>query len=175
MRRRGAILSLVVSLLAGPGCTSSPPVASVPGADSSAREVSVDLVPSTLAGLTTFEEDIRELEEEAGADSYLSSTRLWSLREGERLRATLQVGRLVPDAGGEGPDEEEEFRLKIVAQIGQSEPRRRVLGGDDVYVTVANAQPVYIWFRGGKLHVLSVDSSLGHPRALLREALGVGR
>lgn len=179
MSRTGPVVrwatAVALICLGATACSESPPVATVAGSGGAALEVDPDLVPDELVGLTTEAENIEHLEKEAGPDSYLASTRLWSLREGERLRATLQIGRLVPDAGGDSPDAEEEFRLKIVAQIGQSEPRRRVLGGETVYVTVANSQPVYVWFQGRLLYVLSVDATLAAPRQLLRAALEVGR
>ncbi|HUR49812.1 MAG TPA: hypothetical protein VMY88_09860 [Acidimicrobiales bacterium] len=170
MRRTRWLLALAL-LAAMSACTGSPRAASVTGAGRTAAEVPTDLVPPSLVGLRTEQEDVSALEEEAGDDSYLASTRLWSLRENERLRATLQIGRFVPDAGGTGEKEERDFRLRIVSQIGQTAPRLRVLGGEDVYVTVANSQPVYVWFRSRLLFVLSVDKSVVEPRTLLREAL----
>lgn len=174
MRTARLFTVLFAAAVAVAGCAETPRAASVAGAGRAASEVPASFVPDSLAGLEAAPEDITRLEKEAGDESYLSSARLWSLREGERLRATLQVGRFVPDAGADREDEDE-FRSLIVSQIGQSEPRLRVLGDEEVYVTVANAQPVYIWFRGRLLFILSVDSSLPEPRALLRAALEVGR
>jgi hypothetical protein len=112
---------------------------------------------------------VRPLEKKAGPQSYLASTRLWGLRAGAHLRATVQVGRFVADAR----PEDEAFRDLIVGQIAQSRARLRVLHGRSVYAAAANEQAVYIWFDGLSMVVLSVAADYPEPRRVLRAALEV--
>lgn len=171
MRRLRLVVATAVALavLAG-GCVDDARVASVPtDGESAPSEVRPDLLPAHVADLAVVAEDISKLEEDAGPDSYLGDARLWSLRTGPRLRATLQVGRFVPDAS----PEEREFQERIVTQIGQSAARRRTLGGVPVYVTSSNQQSLFLWFRHRHLFVLSVAADYPEPRTLLRSMLEV--
>lgn len=163
-----AVLAVAVALGLG-GCGGNRSAATVPTADRKVAEVPADLLPQTVGGLTVTPEDIGALQKKAGPNSYLGSTRLWALRTGPKLRATLQVGRFVADSDPASLA----FQRKIVTQIGSSSWRMRWLGGDVVYVTSANRQPVFIWFRGASLVVLSVAPDFPTPRTLLREALKV--
>lgn len=131
--------------------------------------IRADLLPPQLGGLTVNAEDIAKLEKKAGPDSYLGSTRLWALRDGPKLRATLEVGRFVADS----EPGDLKFQQRIVAQIGGSSWRVRRLGAKDVYVTSANKQALYIWFADASLLVLSTAADYPAPRALLRQALEV--
>lgn len=163
-----AFIAGVAVLVAVPGGCSSEAPASVPTRrDGGPQEVRPDLVPAQLAGLNATTEDVTGLEKEAGKTSYLASTRLWALRSGERLRATLQISSFVADS----EPGNERFQATVVAQIAESRWRPRVLGGVRVYVTAANQQPVFIWFRGTSLFVLSIAVDQPTPRSVLRQAL----
>lgn len=165
-----AFLACTVAALAVLGGCGDSPTATVPtDSGQERREVPADLVPPQLAGLTVTTEDISALEKQAGDTSYLASTRLWAFRTDKRLRATLQIGRFVPDARYE----DESFQQRIVGQISASGSRTRVLGGITVFATSVNEQVVYIWFRGPALAVLSVAADYPEPRGLLRHALEV--
>jgi hypothetical protein len=166
MRARSGWLALLAALVLS-SCVAESSASTAPGAASKPEPIAADLLPAEMGGLTVAPEDVRALVKKAGPESYLASTRLWGLRTGERLRATVQVGRFVADADPANPD----FRLRIVGQIGQAAARRRVLHGQDVYVTASNEQALYVWFRGRALVVLSVASDFTQPRRVLREAL----
>jgi hypothetical protein len=159
----------VAALLLG-GCAVSATDARVAGG--AGAPVRADLVPASLAGLTVTPEDISKEEKQAGARSYLTSSRLWAFRAGTKLRATLQVGRFTPDAfASPDPDHVVHFERQIVDQIGQASARLRVLGGRNVYVTSGNEQPLFVWFTGSTLFILSMAKDFGEPRGLLRAAL----
>lgn len=162
-----AVVAMVVVLVVG-ACDGQK-AATVPTAGASPVTVPPDLVPPELAGLAVTPEDVAALEKKAGDRSYLASTRLWGLRAGAHLRATMQVGRFVPDA----QPEDAVFRERIVGQIAQSGARLRVLGGRPVYAASANEQAVYVWFEGLSMVVLSVAADYPEPRRLLRAALEV--
>lgn len=169
MIRRVVAVSVVVGCLSVTGaCGRSKPAVVPTTAEQQPLEVAEDLVPGDFfPGLSVTTEDVAELEKKAGSTSYLASTRLWAVRAGEHLRATLQVSRFVPDAR----PEDEAFRERIVGQISSSGSRERVLGGQAVFATSANQQPLYIWFRGPSLFVLSVAADYPEPRAVLRRTL----
>jgi hypothetical protein len=134
------------------------------GAPTSVRP---DLLPPQFAGLNVTPEDVSALEKKVAKTSYVSSTRLWGLRAGDRLKATLQVSTFVPDSDPTN----EKFQRTIVALIAESSWRPRMLEGTRVYVTAANQQPEYIWFRDSSLFVLAVAVDHPAPRSILRQAL----
>jgi hypothetical protein len=132
-------------------------------------EVRADLVPKVFVGLNANLEDVATLEKEAGKTSYLAHTRLWALRQGDRLRATLQVSTFVPNSN---PDDHA-FQDTLVSQIAEASWRSRMLGGLRVFVTSANHQPMYIWIKDDVLFVLSIAAGFPSPRAALRQTMGL--
>jgi hypothetical protein len=130
--------------------------------------VKADAMPSSLLGLTAAEEDVSKPFKEAGDRAFITGVRMWSLRQGTRLRATLEVARFAPDA----PSTTEAFRKSVAAQVGGSAPRLRKIGDDEVYVASGNRQVYYTWFRGVHLVLLSVPADTTNGKALLRAALG---
>lgn len=164
MRRALPAAFVAVAFLAG--CGDKPTGSAAPPPERPA-EIRPDLVPATIAGLAATLEDVTALEKQAGPSSYLASTRLWGLRDGKKLRATIQVGRFVADSR----PHDEAFQRRIVAQVGETAPRPRHLGRHVVYVTSTNQQPVYVWFENAALLVLSVARDHPTPRQLLRQAL----
>ncbi|HZQ26216.1 MAG TPA: hypothetical protein VFA94_00835 [Acidimicrobiales bacterium] len=165
---KGVAALFAVAVLGG-ACTQSARLTTVAGAEVKVR---ADLLPTELAGLAVTPEDITKQAKEAGGHSYFTDSRLWALRSGTRLRATLQVGHLTADAfASRTPDDVLAFERQIVNQIGQAEPRLRVLGSRRVYVTSGSEQPLYIWFTGSELFILSMAKDYGEPRGLLRQAL----
>lgn len=129
-------------------------------------KVAPDAVPPAVLGLRTQEEDVSGPLREAGDNAYVSHVRLWSLREEDRLRGTLEVGRFSPDAPAT-----EEFRRRVADQLGQSAPRIRRIGTDRVFVSAGNRQTYYLWFRGIHFVLLGVPADATNPRAVLRAAI----
>ena len=125
-----------------------------------------DTLPSELLGLTVEPEDVSERLE--GADrSYVEAAGLYSLREGERLQATLQVTRL----NDEADTDDERFRLAVVNQIGSTEPKAFRMGDRIVYLTASKRQSVAVFFGERSFGVLSTLETFEQSRALLREIL----
>ena len=166
MRARALALGVVVLVALG-GCGPTPGQAKVPGAGAGAGEVAPDAVPPVILGLQSAEENVATQFEEAKNRAYVSSVRMWSLREGKALKATVQVARFAADAS----PEKLEFRRTVVAQVGQTAPRTRFVGEDIVYVTAANKQAIFMWFRNIDFVLLSVSVDYPNPRALMRAAL----
>lgn len=163
---KGVVLVLAGLLAASTGCSDGSQQASVPGTAGRPAAVRADLFPPAVHSLRLATEDISSQAAQVQADSYVSDAKLWSLREGSRLRATVQVSRFTADA----PFGEREFQQHIVAQIGSS-PRIRLVSGHRVYASASNDQLVFVWFRGAHFVVFSVAADYPTPRVLLRKLL----
>lgn len=159
--------TLVVMLVFATACSPGAGQARVPSASAGAGEVREDLIPASMLGLDSAPEDVSGPFQEAKDRAYVSSVRMWSLREAERLRATVQVARFMSDAS----PEKRTFQRSVVAQIGQTAPRERLVGDQVVYVTSANEQAIFMWFENIHLILVSVSADYLAPRTLLRTAV----
>lgn len=160
---RALLLTAALGLLAT-GC------ASEEKADATTDKVSsldATFMPDSLLGY--------DLEPEATADldtvsrSYIDAVRLYSLRDGDQLIATVQVGRFVEGAKWSSRS----FQRSVLNQIGASTPNAIRLGDDTVFVTAGVKQRLAVWFRDGYLFVLGTRDEFDRPRSLLRESLEV--
>ena len=159
MRARAVAISVaVVALLAacGGGGDEATAIAALPA----------DTVPSEILGLTVESEDVTERVE--GAErNYVEATGLYSLREGDRLQATLQIARLNDEAAVD----DEAFRLTIVNQIGSTEPKAFRMGDETIYLTASKRQSVAVFFEERSFVVLSTLETYESSRSLLREVM----
>lgn len=164
--RRCVAAALALAAM-GAGACGGQRSAEVPRARAGSAEVRSDSVPQTLNGLVTQEVDVTSQFAQAKDRAYVTGVRLWSLREGERLRATLEVARFATDARPES----RRFRDTVVSQVGQTAPRLRKVGDQEVFVTPGNRQTIFMWFRGIYFIVLSASVEYRDPRSLLRVAV----
>lgn len=164
--RRPALRALVLALVIGAlgACGES---AAVEQADARAiAAIDADRLPSELLGLQVKREDISEVLDKAKRP-YLDEAGLYSLRAGETLQATLQVGRFADGVDHTRP----EFRDKLLNTVGGGSIRELRLRERQVYLTTGDRQQVALWFQGSYLMVLSTREEYETPRALLRAAL----
>ena len=123
-------------------------------------------LPQQIAGLRVVREDIESSLK--GIDRpYVDTVAVFSLREDELLRASLQVSRFNAAASPEDP----KFTDSIVATIGGSSPERFRVSDKDVFATSASDQVVFTWFDGDGMFVLAVQQEFEFPRTLLRRVL----
>jgi hypothetical protein len=163
---RGVLLALVLAL-AGGGVTACGGNAEVERAEARAiAAIDADRLPAELLGLQIKREDIAEILDSTKRP-YLDEAGLYSLREGETLQATLQVGRFAEGVDHTRP----EFRQKLLNTVGGGSIRELRLGDRQVYLTSGDRQQVALWFQDAYLMVLSTREEYGTPRALLRAAL----
>lgn len=127
-----------------------------------------DALPRTLLGLEVGREDISEILD-AAKRPYLEAAALYSLREGEELQATLQIGRFADDTD----HDDEDFRETLLGTVGGGSIRELRVGDGAVYLTTGDRQQVAVWFQGEHLLILSTREEYEKPRSLLREALGL--
>ena len=147
-------------------CAGKGPTHALPGQPVAAT-VRPDAMPTELLGLHAQVEDVSKPLREAGDDAFVTGVRMWSLREGTRLRATLEVARFAPDA----PSTTEAFRRHVAAQVGGTSPRLRKVDDEKVFVSAGNRQVYYTWFRGQHLVLLSIPADTSNGKAMLRAAL----
>lgn len=125
-------------------------------------------IPKQVLGLVVQPEDIRK--EAAGIkQSYVESNGLFSMRDDELLRATLQVSRLSRFARPQS----EGFRKSISALLGGTTPSQLRVGDTSVSTTAGNKQNIFVWFRGRGMFILSIHQDYEFPRTLLRKVVSL--
>jgi hypothetical protein len=135
-----------------------------------ARKVAViePSVPESLRGLQVQKEDIRT-SLEGVKRPYFDGISFLSLREGEKLQATLQIGRFAEGTRYRSRS----FRSSLLATIGGGSAKELRMGDDRVFLTSGDRQSIAVWFRDRYVFILSSREDYEFPRSLLREALAV--
>ena len=123
-------------------------------------------LPQQVLGLVVTPEDIQGQLEEIERP-YVDSVAVFSLREEDLLRASLQVARFNRAAR----PEDSSFRQSIVSTIGGSAPQEYRVGDGPVYATTASDQIVFTWFEDDGMFVLGVQKDFEFPRTLLRRLI----
>ena len=130
--------------------------------------VSVE-VPSQILGLSVIQEDVTGQVLPFKNRSYLDTFGLFSMREGDLLRATLQMGRF-GQAAEEGDDI---FRRQIIGLMGTSTPREILVGDQTVWSSIGTQQSVFAWFNGRGFYVLTVHKEFPFELTLLRKLMSL--
>lgn len=124
--------------------------------------------PSQILGLSVTTEDVAKKVSEAKRP-YLDSLAVVGMRDGELLRATLQVGRFNSLARPGS----QRFRQRVIGQVGSKRPVTARVEKTTVYITSGNKQNIFIWFEGKGFYVLNTHSEYLFPRTLLRRILRI--
>lgn len=123
-------------------------------------------LPSQILGLTVQTEQLAKGLEDVERP-YFDALALFSLRDKDLLRASLEVARFNslarPNSKG--------FRNQILAKVGSREPRSMRVGLETVYVTAGNQQAIFVWFDRDGVFVLITHEDFAFPRTLLRRIL----
>ena len=163
MRRSAIALAAIVALASLSGCGSGDVQAADPGTGESA----ILPLPSQIAGLRVVAETLSE-EDLAKIDRpYVDTISVFSLREKDLLRATIQIARFNRVAR---PDDNE-FRGSIIGVLGGRRPVELNVGGTTINATAGTAQNIFAWFSGRGMFVLSVQQDYPFPRTLLRRLI----
>lgn len=161
MRARAGVVAIAwLAVLSGCGGDATTTTSAKP-----IQSVTVDL-PEQLLGLRVVQEDIASHIEAVKGRTYFQSLGLFSMREGDLLRATFQVARLNSLAVEQRSDE---FRRRLVALVGAAEELR--METTEIFRTIGNQQTVYMWFHGQGFLVLTVHRDLVFGRTLLRKLI----
>ncbi|HUP85985.1 MAG TPA: hypothetical protein VM143_09995 [Acidimicrobiales bacterium] len=166
MRRRADLLAAVVLALAlastAAGCGSGSDAAVV------SKRVPDDLVPDqyTDEGLLVLENtDESTVDALANAkDTTLAAdTRVWEIRRGQRLVATLQVSSVLPKVHLL----EEDVRDRFVAQVIPGQVSRIRTGDVEVFTTSVDDKTTYLWFGSELFEILQTKDRELQPEKLL--------
>lgn len=122
-------------------------------------------IPATIDGLTVKAEQVTKAKH--SDRQYLSSIKLYSLRKGKLLEATLEFGRFRSSA----PVSSVSFQRSIAQQLGTTVPVEQRLGGVAVYLAKAKSLTLAAWFSGRQLTILSIRTGYVTPKSLIRSAL----
>lgn len=120
-------------------------------------------LPQRIVGLQVGAEMVGDSLKEVQRP-YVDTVAVFSLREDDLLRASLQVNRFNRAAR---PDDRN-FRQTIIATIGGTDPVLLRVDDETVYATTAGEQTVFVWFEGNGMFVLNVQKEFAFPRTLLR-------
>lgn len=163
---RVAAAALVAFLALGAACGGGEDDAAAP------ERVPVDLVPARLLddSLGTFENrdpaTLRTLAN-AGPTSLVADTRVWEIRRGDRLVATLQISTVEPTVDLLDEDVRERFAGQLIA--GQS---NRFRSGDvEVFTSTVNDKTVFLWFGANVYEIMQTKDSVLEPEELLTDLL----
>ena len=125
-------------------------------------------VPATLGDLEVHAEGVQNLVAST-KNTYVTAVGLYSLRQTNLVKATLQVSRLTDKFDYRS----DKARALLADKIGGSRSDPHRVGSDIVYLTQGLRQQISAWFRSRYLFVLSVREDYAGQRALLRDALDV--
>jgi hypothetical protein len=137
-------------------------------ASGSPRPISVD-VPTQVLGLSVTQEDVSGQVIPYKNRSYLDTFGLFSLRDGDLLKATLQMGRF-GQVADEGNDT---FRRQIIGLMGTSSPREIRVSNETVWSSTGSQQSVFAWFKGRGFYVLTVHKEFPFELTLLRKLMSL--
>ncbi|MEY2467607.1 MAG: hypothetical protein QOF21_305, partial [Actinomycetota bacterium] len=121
----------------------------------------------TYLGLTPQREDVKDDLANQDTNAYIAAVGLFSLRDGERLEATLQISKLSKSAR----PKDVKFQQQVANQIGGTKVQAFVMGNRNVYRSSQRKQSLTSWFDGDYYMILAVRDTYPTPRALLRELL----
>ena len=161
LRVTATILTLALLLLTSCGRSDSqalPPT----------KVESMDIeLPPMIAGLTVTKEDVSEKVQQKKGAFFVEELALFTLREGELLRGSLQVSRLRETA----PYQTERFKLSVVGLMGGGAPRKIKMGKEQLFLSSGNQRHIFTLFRGRGYVVLTVRRDYPTPRTLARSVL----
>jgi hypothetical protein len=159
----GALCALA-SMSCGRGTIASPN--SSAAADAGPAQASL---PSQVLGLRVQPEDIAS-KLNAVKRPYVDAVAVYSLRDGDLLKASLQINRFNGAARPKDPN----FIGSIVATIGGSASQPYRMSSQTVYATSTSDQVIFTWFQGRGMFVLAIQKSFPFPRTLLRRLVNSG-
>ena len=142
--------------------------------DAAARppaKVPVSIVPPTLpTGTLTLTEDdqARKAFGELSDRALIADGRLWQIRQGEQLVATLQVSTVKTKVDLGNDDE----RTSIVKHILPGTRQEIDVNGLPVTMSDSNDKTVFVWFGRELFQVLQVKSTKLDPEAIVRDLVG---
>ena len=167
-RAVSAVSAAVAVVLLGAGATAcgGGTKGGTPAAKVTALHVTL---PAQLAGLNLQPESNTAQLASADVSTYIKAVGLYSLRQKDLVKATLQVSEFNDTSKSSSP----KFRSILVHRIANGTPVVVRVGKTLVYLARAAKQSVAVWFDQRYFLVLTTRIDFDHPRALLRSAVEV--
>lgn len=131
------------------------------------KQLPKNQIAGPFLGLVPARENVKPRLSEQEANAYIDSVGLYSLRDGERLEATLQISKLSDKAR----PKEAAFQQQVANQIGGTTVQSFVMDGRTVFRSSLRKQSLTSWFRGDYFMILAVRDTYATPRSLLRVLL----
>lgn len=156
-----AVLTVVASACGGGGDDAVAPT-----------RVPVDLVPDRLLddSLGAFENrdpsTLRTLAN-AGPASLVADSRVWEIRRGDRLVATLQISTVEPAVDLL----DESIRERFAGQLIAGELNRFRSGDIEVFTSTVNDKTIFLWFGANLYEIMQTKDRVLDPEALLVDLL----
>lgn len=167
MTMRGRMVAgLVAVALLLSGCGSDDAATDAP------ERVPVDLVPDrlldgTLGAFENRDPSTLKTFANAGPTSLVADTRVWEIRRGDRLVATLQISTVHPKVDLLDEDVRERFADQLI--LGQS---NRIRSGEvEVFTATVNDKTIFLWFASNLYEVMQTKDRDLDPDALLEDVL----
>ena len=157
-----AVVTALVMAFASAGCGADPEPAAVP------KRVPDDLVPQQYPdeGLLVLENtDESTLDALANAEetTLAADTRVWEIRRGQRLVATLQVSSVLPKVDLLDQD----VRDRFVEQVIPGQVSRIRTGDVEVFTTSIDDKTTFLWFGSELFQILQTKDRELVPERLL--------
>lgn len=161
MRVREAALVVAVLLLTA-ACGKDPGVALAP------PRVPDDLVPATyldegLLAIENTDEATEDALANARETTLAADTRVWEIRRGQRLVATLQISTVLPKVDLL----DEDVRDRFVGQVIPGQVSRLRTGDVEVFTRSVDDKTTYLWFGSALFEVLQTKDRALEPESLL--------
>jgi hypothetical protein len=133
--------------------------------------VPAEIVPTTLAQGTLAlrqDDEARKAFSTIGDQALIADGRLWTIRQGERLVATLQVSTLKPTINAA-----DEIDRETITNLILPNAKQKITINDVSVVQTGSTddKTVYLWFGKSLFQVLQVKGSKIDPERILREIL----
>ena len=127
-----------------------------------------DLVPATyldegLLALENTDEATRDALANARETTLAADTRVWEIRRGQRLVATLQISTVLPKVDLL----DESVRDRFVGQVIPGRVSRLRTGDVEVFTTSLDDKTTYLWFGSELFEILQTKDRALEPEALL--------
>jgi hypothetical protein len=168
MRRRSLQLAAgivaLTTMFSGAACGSSNPEGT---SAADIKQLPENELSGTYLGLEARREDIGGSLSNQEANAYIDAIGLYSLRNNQRLEATLQISKLSEHARPKDP----KFQQLVANQIGGTKVQAFVMEGHQIYRSSQRKQSLTSWFQGDYFMILSVRDTYKAPRTLLRVLL----
>jgi hypothetical protein len=155
-------LAVVAALLAV-ACGRSPAVDTAPG-----PSVPTSIAPRTLQGLNVAEDpSAAKAFQKVKASTLAADTRLYAIRKGATLVATLQITTVRPKVRLERRADREQ----IVSSVLSGAVETIHVNGVTVYAFTAEDRVIFVWFAQRLFEALQVKATKVPPRTLLDQIL----